>query len=69
MRRRFYIGWAQINRSALIRIQRLSSRSEKSTRAELRFPASCRKPVSGFHSNVAAALHGIENKKLFAPSR
>jgi len=57
-----YIGWAQINRSALIRIPRWSEGSEKSTRAELRFPDPSSNPYLAFTSMLAAALDGIDNK-------
>lgn len=57
-----YIGWAQINRSALIRIPRSAPGQEKSTRAELRFPDPSANPYLAFTVMLAAALDGIENK-------
>jgi glutamine synthetase len=56
-----YIGWAQINRSALIRIPRWSEGRDKSTRAELRFPDPSSNPYLAFTTMLAAALDGIEN--------
>ncbi len=57
-----YIGWAQINRSALIRIPRWSEGRDKSTRAELRFPDPSSNPYLAFTSMLAAALDGIDRK-------
>jgi glutamine synthetase len=57
-----YIGWAQINRSALIRIPRSAAGQEKSTRAELRFPDPSANPYLAFTVMLAAALDGIEKK-------
>jgi len=57
-----YIGWAQINRSALIRIPRYNERRPKSVRAELRFPDPSSNPYLAFCAMLAAALDGIEKK-------
>lgn len=62
-----YIGWAQINRSALIRIPRYTPGREKSTRAELRFPDPSANPYLAFTAMLAAGLDGI-NRQLAAPS-
>jgi glutamine synthetase len=59
-----YIGWAQINRSALIRIPRSAPGQEKSTRAELRCPDPAANPYLAFTVMLAAALHGIEKKTI-----
>lgn len=56
-----YVGWAQINRSALIRIPHYSVGREKSVRAELRFPDPSANPYLAFTVMIAAALDGIEN--------
>ncbi|HET9591274.1 MAG TPA: type I glutamate--ammonia ligase [Anaerolineales bacterium] len=56
-----YIGWAQINRSALIRIPRYTQGRDKSMRAELRFPDPSSNPYLAFAGMLAAALDGIEN--------
>jgi glutamine synthetase len=61
-----YIGWAQINRSALIRIPRYTPGSEKATRAELRCPDPSANPYLAFAAMLATALDGIE-KKLPVP--
>lgn len=55
-----YIGWAQINRSALIRIPRWSEGRDKSTRAELRCPDPSSNPYLAFATMLAAAMDGIE---------
>lgn len=55
-----YIGWAQINRSALIRIPRYTDGHNNSTRAELRCPDSSCNPYLAFAAMLAAALDGID---------
>lgn len=61
-----YIGWAQQNRSALIRIPRYTEGRDKSVRAELRFPDPSCNPYMAFTAMLAAALDGID-KKMEAP--
>lgn len=56
-----YIGWAQLNRSALIRIPRYTEGRDKSIRAELRFPDPSSNPYLAFAGMLAAALDGIDN--------
>lgn len=56
-----YVGWAQINRSALIRIPRWSPGRDNSTRAELRFPDPSTNPYLAFTAMLAAALDGIDH--------
>jgi glutamine synthetase len=55
-----YIGWAQQNRSALIRIPRYTEGRDKAVRAELRFPDPSSNPYLAFSVMLAAALDGIE---------
>jgi glutamine synthetase len=57
-----YVGWAQINRSALIRIPHYSPGRDKSVRAELRFPDPSANPYLAFAAMLAAALDGIDNQ-------
>jgi glutamine synthetase len=57
-----YIGWAQINRSALIRIPRFTDGRIKAMRAELRFPDPSANPYLAFATILAAAMDGIDNK-------
>lgn len=56
-----YVGWAQVNRSALIRIPRFSEGRDKAMRAELRFPDPSANPYLAFTVMLAAALDGIDN--------
>ncbi len=56
-----YVGWAQINRSALIRIPRYTPGSENATRAELRCPDPSANPYLAFTVMLAAALDGIDH--------
>ena len=62
-----YIAWAQINRSALIRIPRYTPGREKATRAELRFPDPSANPYLAFLVMIAAAVDGIENNIACPP--
>jgi glutamine synthetase len=57
-----YVGWAQINRSALIRIPRYTKGRDKSMRAELRFPDPSSNPYLAFAVMLAAAMDGIDRK-------
>jgi glutamine synthetase len=56
-----YIGWAQQNRSALIRIPHYTQGLNKAVRAELRFPDPSANPYLAFAVMLAAALDGIDN--------
>lgn len=56
-----YVGWAQINRSALIRIPIYTPGREKSIRAELRFPDPSANPYLALTVMLAAGLDGIDN--------
>jgi glutamine synthetase len=55
-----YVGWAQINRSALIRIPRYTAGNDKAMRAELRFPDPSANPYLAFAVMLAAGLDGID---------
>ncbi|MBW2974113.1 type I glutamate--ammonia ligase [Candidatus Woesearchaeota archaeon] len=57
-----YICWAQVNRSALIRIPRYSPGRENATRAELRCPDPSCNPYLAFAVMLKAGLDGIKNK-------
>lgn len=61
-----YICWAQINRSALIRIPRYLPGRANSVRAELRCPDPSCNPYLAFAVILAASLDGID-KGLDAP--
>lgn len=55
------ICWAQMNRSALIRIPRYTPGREQSTRMEFRSPDPSCNPYLAFTAILAAGLDGIEN--------
>jgi glutamine synthetase len=57
-----YICWAQINRSALIRVPRYSPGKETSTRLEIRCPDPSANPYLAFAVLLKAGLDGIKNK-------
>lgn len=57
-----YIGWAQINRSALIRIPRYTPGREKATRAELRYPDPSANPYLALTAMLASGLDGIDRQ-------
>jgi glutamine synthetase len=59
-----YICWAQINRSALIRVPRYSPGKEKSTRLEIRCPDPSSNPYLAFAVLLKAGLDGINNKMV-----
>ena len=56
-----YVGWAQINRSALIRIPRYNKGQDNSMRAELRCPDPSCNPYLAFLGMIASAFDGIDN--------
>jgi glutamine synthetase len=62
-----YVCWAQINRSALIRVPRYSPGREQSTRVELRCPDPSCNPYLAFAAMLEAGLDGVRNK-LKAPA-
>ncbi|MEE9513811.1 MAG: glutamine synthetase family protein [Anaerolineales bacterium] len=55
-----YVCWAQINRSAMIRIPSYSEGRETSIRVELRFPDPSCNPYLAFAVMLAAGLDGID---------
>jgi glutamine synthetase len=57
-----YVGWAQMNRSALIRIPRGNEGANNAIRAELRCPDPSCNPYLAFSVMLAAALDGIDRK-------
>lgn len=62
-----YICWAQMNRSAMIRIPHASPEKPKATRAELRFPDPATNPYLAFTAMLAAGLDGIDKKMSCPP--
>jgi len=64
-----YICWAQMNRSALIRVPMYKPGKEKSTRIEYRVPDPACNPYLAFSVMLAAGLEGIEkNYTLCEPA-
>ena len=57
-----YVGWAQTNRSALIRIPRYTAGQKNATRAELRCPDPACNPYLAFAGMLAIGQDGIDNK-------
>ena len=62
-----YVGWAQVNRSALIRLPSATAKRVKSVRTELRCPDPSANPYLAFAVMLAAALDGIE-KEMECPA-
>lgn len=64
-----YICWAQMNRSALIRVPMYKPGKEKATRIEYRSPDPACNPYLAFSVMLSAGLEGIEkNYKLGEPA-
>ena len=64
-----YICWAQMNRSALVRVPMYKPGKEKATRIEYRSPDPACNPYLAFSVMLAAGLEGIEKKyKLAEPA-
>ena len=57
-----YVGWAQLNRSALIRIPRYNEGMTQAARCELRCPDPSSNPYLAFTAMIAAAMDGIDNE-------
>ncbi len=55
-----YIGWAQVNRSALIRIPQPMVEKQDTVRLEVRFPDPSSNPYMAFNAMLAAGLDGID---------
>ncbi|MFZ3069821.1 MAG: glutamine synthetase family protein [Anaerolineaceae bacterium] len=55
-----YIGWAQVNRSALIRIPKVFSGNRNGVRIELRCPDPSANPYLAFNVMLVAGLDGID---------
>jgi glutamine synthetase len=57
-----YVTWARTNRSALIRVPRVSAERASSTRIELRCPDPAANPYLAFAVMLTAGLDGIQRK-------
>ena len=62
-----YIGWAQVNRSALIRIPQPMPNKPETVRLELRCPDPSTNPYLAFNAMLEAGLDGVE-KGLDCPA-
>ncbi len=62
-----YISWAQMNRSALVRIPKYKVGHEKATRIELRSPDPAANPYLAFAVMLRAGLEGIKKKYELKP--
>ncbi len=62
-----YICWAQMNRSALIRVPMYKPGKEKATRIEYRSPDPACNPYLAFSAMLTAGLEGIEKKYPLPP--
>jgi len=63
-----YISWARTNRSALIRVPKISPSKPKSARIELRFPDPSSNPYLAFAVMLAAGLDGIKRRLPVPPA-
>ncbi|MCB0110795.1 MAG: glutamine synthetase, partial [Caldilineaceae bacterium] len=63
-----YISWGRTNRSALIRIPRISSGRTKSTRCELRCPDPSANPYLATAVMLAAGLDGVQKRMTPPPA-
>ncbi|MEZ4614689.1 MAG: type I glutamate--ammonia ligase [Caldilineaceae bacterium] len=63
-----YVSWGRTNRSALIRIPRISQGRVKSTRCELRCPDPSANPYLAFAVMLASGLDGIEKRMAPPPA-
>jgi len=63
-----YICWAQVNRSALIRVPRYTLGKEQATRVELRCPDQSCNPYLAFAAMLKAGLNGIKENLEVAPA-
>lgn len=62
-----YICWAQMNRSALIRVPMYKPGKEKATRIEYRSPDPACNPYLAFSVMLAAGLEGVKKKYKLPP--
>jgi glutamine synthetase len=62
-----YISWAQMNRSALVRVPAFDARRPNACRAEYRSPDPACNPYLAFACLLAAGLDGIERKLKLGP--
>jgi glutamine synthetase len=59
-----YLSWGRTNRSALVRVPRISARRTQATRVELRCPDPACNPYLAFAVMLKAGLDGIKHKMV-----
>jgi len=57
-----YLSWGRTNRSALVRVPRISAQRAQATRVELRCPDPACNPYLAFAVMLKAGLDGIKHK-------
>jgi glutamine synthetase len=62
-----YVSWAQMNRSALVRVPAFDARRPNACRAEYRSPDPACNPYLAFACLIAAGIAGIEQKLKLGP--
>ncbi len=62
-----YIAWAQVNRSALIRVPQVNNGNKKAVRIELRCPDPSANPYLAFTSMLTAALEAVDDRSVTCP--
>ena len=62
-----YVSWAQMNRSALVRVPAFDKKRPNSARVEYRSPDPACNPYLAFAVLIAAGLDGIEHKLKLGP--
>jgi len=62
-----YIAWAQVNRSALIRVPQVNNGNKKAVRIELRCPDPSANPYLAFTTMLAVALKTEGNQAVICP--
>jgi glutamine synthetase len=62
-----YIAWAQVNRSALIRVPQVNQGKKSAVRIELRCPDPSANPYLAFNTMLASALDAVDGKDINCP--
>ena len=63
-----YVSWAQMNRSALVRVPAFDKKRPNSARVEYRSPDPACNPYLAFAVLIAAGLEGVANKLKLGPA-
>lgn len=62
-----YIAWAQVNRSALIRVPQVNNGKKSAVRIELRCPDPSANPYLAFNAMLASALDAVDGNGITCP--